>query len=427
MGAKLHSGQNAWPHDPRSAAKTLPGDTRGFKWVRQQVRWLLLFGCFGAPACADPPRFDQSLESVLSADGSLANPGRFSDDWQVLSQANREQILDLLASLDRAGPVAANWIRPAIDAALAALAQQDERLSAAELEQFIRDTQHGWRSRQLALRELARSYPSASAQLEADLIHDPVADFRQPAITQLLARAAEKDIGPDAKKSLLFRAWDASREEGQCLAIAKQLKELGEVVDPLQHFGWLTRWYVAGPFADEKDEAYDTGFAPEQDVAAAMQAATFLGEQWRTIFYRQGTKEIAWQPHIITKDNGELDFNELLGRMKGVAAYAAALIESDQDRDVEIRLRQQNAFKLWLNGAVVAAQPVGHTGNSFDQYTFPVRLKQGTNLLLIKSAQIHPPMAHPFFETWHASARICDGTGGAIEGVAQPDIPAPPS
>lgn len=273
------------------------------------------------------------------------------------------------------------------------------------------------------MQELSSLFPEKSKELEAELIHDPVAEFRLPAIASLLQTAAQLDTAPEQKKLLLRKAWEASRDERQSLAIAKQLKELDIVVDPLQHFGWLTRWYVLGPFEDPKDEAYSTGFSPEQDVATALKPEMFLGEQWRHASYRHGDNEVAWQPFRITKERGELDFNELLGRLKGVAAYAAALVQSDADRDVEIRMRQQNSFKLWINGRLVMAQPVGHTGNSFDQYTFPAHLQQGANILLIKSVQIHPPMAHPFFETWHASARICDRTGGAIEGVNQPELP----
>ncbi len=397
-------------------------DTEMLRRVLSKYSRLMVFVVFLplSPANADPPTWDESLEAILAIDDNIDQQSQQAGAWQVLAASDIGQVFTLFDALDKAGPLAANWIRPALDAAIDRLGQSGEKLSSDRLVQFIRDTRHGRHSRELALRELGALYPAEKKQLDRGLLNDPVALFRQPAIDQLLAKAEVENIAPAEKKALLMEAWQASREEDQAVAIAKQLKELGESVDPLQHFGWITRWYVAGPFEDENDKAYEVGFPPEHDD---ITASLFEDQAWRAKSYDHGDKTIGWKPYEITTANGELNFNKVLGSLKGCAAYAVALVDSDQDQDVELRMRQQNSFKLWLNGDLVMAQPIGNTGNSFDQYNFPIKLNKGRNVLVVKSSQIHPPMVHPFFETWHTSSRICDSTGGSVTGVSQPDLP----
>ena len=69
---------------------------------------------------------------------------------------------------------------------------------------------------------------------------------------------------------------------------------------------------------------------------------------------------------------------------------------------------------MWLNGKLVFEQPIGHTGNFFDQYTVPVKLQAGPNLILIKSCQTPGPAEHPFLKNWQFGLRVCDATGAAV-------------
>jgi hypothetical protein len=73
---------------------------------------------------------------------------------------------------------------------------------------------------------------------------------------------------------------------------------------------------------------------------------------------------------------------------------------------------------------MVMAQPVGHTGNFFDQYTVPVTLRKGANLIVVKSVQIEPPQADPWFSAWQFCVRVSDETGAAILATDRPPTPA---
>jgi hypothetical protein len=69
-----------------------------------------------------------------------------------------------------------------------------------------------------------------------------------------------------------------------------------------------------------------------------------------------------------------------------VSAYLACRVESPEDRKGLLAVGSDDAHKLWLNG-----QPVGgleiERASEPDQDLYPVELKKGKNLLLVKILQ----------------------------------------
>ncbi len=69
-----------------------------------------------------------------------------------------------------------------------------------------------------------------------------------------------------------------------------------------------------------------------------------------------------------------------------VAAYLACWIESPTDRKVTLAVGSDDCHKVWLNGKLVAALET-ERGAAPDQNLYPIELKKGRNLLLVKTFQ----------------------------------------
>jgi len=97
---------------------------------------------------------------------------------------------------------------------------------------------------------------------------------------------------------------------------------------------------------------------------------------------------------------------------KGCIIYAYAEFESEKEQDAEVRLGCINGNKTWVNGKLVMSNEVYHTGAQIDQYSEPVRLKAGKNVILLKLSQNE--QKEPWAQDFQFQLRICDSTGKAI-------------
>ncbi len=121
-----------------------------------------------------------------------------AEAWQELARADAAQLPSLLAALDQAGPLAANWIRAAVDAVAERTLQSGGTLPASELEKFVRDRRHAPRARRLAYEWLRRVDPTAAERLIPGVLDDPSLEMRRDAVARLLDQASAA-CRPEAK------------------------------------------------------------------------------------------------------------------------------------------------------------------------------------------------------------------------------------
>ena len=68
--------------------------------------------------------------------------------------------------------------------------------------------------------------------------------------------------------------------------------------------------------------------------------------------------------------------------------YALTVLDSPVDQDAELLLGSDDGFAVWMNGSQVGANlEVGRWAQP-DSDRFPVRLKKGRNVLLVKITQM---------------------------------------
>src|SRR5262245_33896264 len=92
--------------------------------------------------------------------------------WQKLSQAEASQLTTVLAGLNDANPLAANWIRSAAETIAQRQTKSGRPLPTADLERFVLQTSHAPQARRMAFEWLAQADASAPDRLIPGLLHD---------------------------------------------------------------------------------------------------------------------------------------------------------------------------------------------------------------------------------------------------------------
>ncbi len=344
---------------------------------------------------------DQALQTLRAVGPQGAGNAEAAKAWQEVSQADAAKLPVILASLDDANPLSANWIRSAVDAIAERCVRSGGKLPAAELEAFVLDVRHKPRSRRLAFEWLSKADPAAPARLIPKMLDDPSVEFRRDAVAQRVDEAAALVTAgkKDAALALYRQAIAAARDLDQVQSIVKKLEEFGEKVDLHAHFGFITRWKLIGPFDNTDEKGFDVAYPPEKQVDFA---AVHQGKQ----------ETVKWIDHVGTEAYGKIDMNAALGKANAVVGYAAAEFMSSQERPVEFRLTSMNAVKIWLNGEPAAQHKIYHAGSTFDQYVARGVLRPGRNVILVKVCQ--NAMKEPWAQSWDFQFRVCDAVGTAV-------------
>lgn len=346
------------------------------------------------------------VEAALATIKEVGREGRghaaATKAWQLVSKSGIEQLPVVLTAIDDANPLAANWLRAAVDSIAERAVAAGDSLSAAELEPFVLDLKHSPKSRRVAYEWLCKVDETAPERLVPGFLHDPGVEFRRDAVARLLNIVKEqrgKSDDASAKKTLR-EALAGARDLFQVRDIAKQLGELGDSVDLQKHFGFVTAWKLIGPFDNTGESGFDVANPPETKIALD---AEYQGKAGATI---------KWADHVTTNELGMVDFNTAIGKANGVTAYAYAVFHSEKDQTVDLRIGCICALKTWINGKLVEQRNVYHSGSSLDQYVTRVSLKKGANDILVKVLQNE--QKEEWAQDWSFQLRICDATGTAI-------------
>jgi hypothetical protein len=376
------------------------------------VRWILALLLTVAASLACPCNvIADELHEELSRlktvrPGGKDNPTA-ARDWQAVSQADPAKLSVILSALDDADPLGANWIRSAVEAICDRALRAKVEPPVEMLEKFALDTQHAPRARRLAYECLLRFEPQAAERLIPRFLDDPSVELRRDAVAKQITEAdrvfAEhgKPGGrSDAETAAYLReVMSHARDVDQVNHLVKQLEELGQKADLPSHFGFVTEWKVIGPFDNHEGIGYDAVYPPEEQVD--LNAA-----------YPGKSKEIRWIDASTKDPFGQIDLNEALGKANGVVGYAAVDFFSRAQQPIELRIGCTNANKLWVNGQLVAANKVYHSGAWMDQYTARATLRPGRNLILLKVCQNE--QTDTWAQDWKFQLRVCDAAGTAI-------------
>lgn len=320
---------------------------------------------------------------------------------QTLVQEGPAILPQLLGAMDDASPVATNWLRGTIEASADEALRRGQKLPAASLEEFVRDTRHAGSARRLAYELLVRIDPATPGRLLPGMLDDPGQELRRDAVAVLLKEAEPLFEKNDPKALVAYqKALAHARDRDQVNVIAERLQKLGHEVDLTKHYGFLTRWHVIGPFDNHDGGGFARAYPPEKGVDLK---ASYPGKD---------QKPVQWQEHVTTQKLGIVDFNKVLGPMKGTVAYAYTVVSSPTERPVELRAGTNNAVRIYLNGQEVYFREEYHHGMQMDQHVGHGTLRAGRNEILIKVCQNE--QTENWAELWSFQLRVTDALGGRV-------------
>ncbi len=322
--------------------------------------------------------------------------------WAALvHQADAAALPVMLEAMDGANPLAANWLRTAIDAVAERSVARGQPLPAAAMEKYVLDVRHSPPGRRLAYEWLLRGEPQVQDRVIPQMLNDPSLEMRRDAVARLVGEVAKlEEAGQPAQALAGYqRALAAARDPDQVRLLAGRLKRLGGNVDLPRHFGFITHWHLIGPFDNAEQKGFDVAYPPERKIDLAATCDGQLGP-------------LKWVAYVTRDDLGKVDLNKILGEKKSVLAYATADFLAAKRQAVEFRCASDNAVKLWLNDRLIDAQHVYHSGSALDQYVTPAVLEPGHNVILLKVGQ--NALDQEWARGWSFQLRVCDPLGTAI-------------
>lgn len=359
------------------------------------------------PAGASQRGLDAQLALLLAVKKEGEGNASASKAWQKVVAADVEVLPQVLAAIDRAGPLAANWIVTASETIVDRAREAGESLPVAGLKAFVLDSTHSPRARRMAFEWLREADGPLASAMVPRFLHDPSPELRREAVAKLLGDAAEQKASQAKDETLrqtYRQALSGACDLDQVKTVQAELAKLGEKVDLARHFGFLTNWKVIGPFDNRGGAGFDAVYPPEEEINLS---AVYQGKP------REGDdRKVEWRDATTQDEFGIVDLNKIIGPENGVVGYAWTEFWSDDERPAELRLGRDNAAKIWVNGELIHEHRVYHSGVEMDQYVGRSRLAKGRNTILLKILQNE--QKEDWAQGWGFQLRVCEGAGQAI-------------
>jgi len=111
---------------------------------------LLFVASAATPTASQAASLSESIGQLQAVGKGGAGNSDAAKAWQAIVKSGPEALPELLGSLEDASPLAANWIRSAIDAIAERSLGDDVKLPGADLERIVLDTRRNPRARRLA-------------------------------------------------------------------------------------------------------------------------------------------------------------------------------------------------------------------------------------------------------------------------------------
>jgi hypothetical protein len=349
----------------------------------------------------------QDIQTLL-AQGKGSITGRAA--WDRLSKQGPDALPLLLEGMNTKDTVALNWLRTAFDHIVdRSLEKGGKDLPLDPLLAFARDPKRQGRARRLALELVDKLKPGTSAPLYPAWLEDP--EFRYEAVALQLEKAQKllKDGPKDQALAAFQTTLAASRDVQQARDAAAGLLELGREVSVAQHLGFLTDWYLIGPFDAMGQKGFRTTYPPEKKVDLQEELAG-QGKKVRWVYYQaQEASPRSGAKHQVLINLRE---KKALGDADDAVAFAYTAFTVPRAQEVEFRGAADDNFTVWVNGQRAFGFEEYRNGVRLDRHRFKVQLQEGKNTILVKICQTPTPNPEP---NWEFLLRVVDETGKGIE------------
>jgi hypothetical protein len=151
--------------------------------------------------------------------------------------------------------------------------------------------------------------------------------------------------------------------------------------------GFIADWLMVGPFPNPGERPDNAGFGIDylKDCGGELECVPANGMEVKD----PNGKVFKWQQYRSTSP--EINFFSVEGlnlepSQEDILVYCACWLDSDAEKDVELRVGSDDGYKLWLNHKLIGEQNV-YRSMELDSETYKVKLNKGKNLILIKVTQ----------------------------------------
>jgi hypothetical protein len=307
-----------------------------------------------------------------------------------LNQAKDLTLAQTLRAMKGATPIGRNWLSGIANFKYRA----DDPQAKGELEKILQDRTQDGEARYKAYVWLTKGNEKLKSELLPTLMEDPSPELRYASIESQIETAK------DAVQ--LQKLLSAARHPSQVVDLIKKLDGVGVKVEQSQHFGFIKRWNLIGPFDHVGVKNFNKVFAVEEDWGANKIQKTYEGKNGK----------VTWIEFTTEEKDGSVDLAKVFSNEKGCIVYAETEFESPIEGAAEIRLGCINGHKIWVNGELVMSNEVYHSSSQIDQYIEPIQLKKGKNRILMKICQNE--QKESWAQRYEYLVRISDATGKAI-------------
>ena len=154
--------------------------------------------------------------------------------------------------------------------------------------------------------------------------------------------------------------------------------------------GFVANWLICGPFPNPGERPDNKGFTTDYLAANGGEAA-FVPTVGMEIKGGgiDGSKAVKFMPYHSSGTDiifGDVNFLSIEPTQPQILTYSACWLDSDADKDVEIRVGSDDGYKLWFNHQLIGTVHE-YRAMEMDQETYKVKLNKGKNLVLIKVDQ----------------------------------------
>jgi hypothetical protein len=329
--------------------------------------------------------------------------------WDRLSDAGPDALLPLLEAMNSTDTVRGNWLRTAFDRIVdRAQKAGGKGIEADAILVFVKDSANQGRARRLALDVVEALRPGTRSRLLVDWLDDP--EFRYDAVAQML-ETAQSLLKKNAKKEaepLLRRAFESARDQQQLRDAAAALEKLGVTVSVAKQMGFLTDWYVIGPFDGMGKKGFRIEYPPERkvDLGEELQGQGH-GVRWKRFRVQEvsPTARGGHQALVSLRDKAALgDADDAVGFAYTEFVVPAAI-------EAEFRGAADDNLTVWVNGRKAFGFEEWRNGVRLDRHRFKVKLHAGKNTVLVKVCQTPAPNPEP---NWEFFLRVVDTTGKGV-------------
>ena len=360
----------------------------------------------GKVTLAQSGDIDQALEAVVSVKLNGVGNESAVKAMKTLNAAPSSAIPKMLQAMGKTNNISANWIRAAVNSIVA----REKKIPRDELESYFAEKKNSAVGRLLAFDLLTSGNEELAKGMIPKLIDDPSLPLRFKAVAALIKDAEDSAESEPAKAiGSLGLAFNKARDIKQVETIASKLGEMGVNVDLQKQLGFLNTWQVVGAFDNKDQKGFSVAYGPEEAIGMLDLAATYQDLEG---------KDTKWKTIATASQTGIVDLNERVGKIKGASVYAVGEFKAEEETDAEIRIGTPNATKIWLNGELVMENEIYHNSDSIDKFSGKVKLKKGSNQILIKVCQNEQEQS--WAQGWQFQLRICDATGKAIPPAKPP-------